>query len=33
MDDIGGVFEGTLTAKMLVVRATGRIRGRCCFAE
>ena len=31
--DIGGIFEGSLTAGMLVVRATGRIRGRIVYGE
>ncbi len=31
--DIGGTFEGSLTAEMLVVRATGRIRGRIVYGE
>lgn len=31
--DIGGTFEGSLTAEILVVRATGRIRGKVCYGE
>ena len=31
--DIGGTFEGSLTAEMLVLRATGRIRGRIAYGE